>query len=155
MPGAKKGPRHSFYPRGKGSQQPAWVAFDRQVLCFDAYFQEAVNERREEKYRIRKCKIYFYLEDDTVQVIEKKIENSGIPQGTLIRRHHIPLPPPNDEQFYTVEHFNVGKELKMYSRVFHVTVRTCFSKNNNVILLHSNHDNFICTNNAYKMKNFG
>lgn len=28
-----------------------------------------------------RCKIYFYLEDDSIQVIEPKVENSGIPQG--------------------------------------------------------------------------
>ena len=56
----------------------------KQVLKFDAYFQEAVHERREERYRIRKCIIYFYLEDDTIQVLEPKQENSGIPQGTKI-----------------------------------------------------------------------
>lgn len=72
---------HSGIPRGKGTDQPAWVAFDRQVLCFDAYFQEAVNEKREEQYRIRSCKIYFYLEDDSVQVIEPRAKNAGIPQG--------------------------------------------------------------------------
>ena len=99
-----------------------WVAFDKQVLCFNAYFQEVVHEKREEKYRFRKCKIYFYLEDDTIQVIESKIENSGIPQGTLIRRHRIPLPPPNNDAFYTIENFNIGKEVMLYSRLFHITV---------------------------------
>ena len=54
------------------------------MLKFDAYFQEAVHERREERYRIRKCIIYFYLEDDTIQVLEPKQENSGIPQGIKI-----------------------------------------------------------------------
>jgi hypothetical protein len=33
---------------------PAWVVFDRKVLRFYGYFQELVNERREEKYRIRR-----------------------------------------------------------------------------------------------------
>ena len=28
-----------------------------QVLCFDAYFQEAVHEKREEQYRIRRYKL--------------------------------------------------------------------------------------------------
>ena len=156
-----------------------------------------------------RCKIYFYLEDDSIQVIEPKVENSGIPQGmfnlfiiyfqlttaqsflrrnmltrrgssvsmntirrhkldqivhvchtdknmvevwstfqlcrsikysstlklymsyklcwclltgTLIRRHRIPLPPPNDEEFYTVENFNVGQEIMLYSRTFKITV---------------------------------
>ena len=32
-----------------------------QVLCFDAYFQEAVHEKREEQYRIRRFAILFPL----------------------------------------------------------------------------------------------
>ena len=52
-----------------------------QVLRFDAFFQEAVHEKSEEQYRIRKCKIYLYLEDDSIQVIEPQVNNSGIPQG--------------------------------------------------------------------------
>ena len=37
-----------------GEIVPAWVAFDRKVLRFYGYFQEGVQERREEKYRIRR-----------------------------------------------------------------------------------------------------
>ena len=51
------------------------------VLRFYAYFQEAIEEKREEKYRIRDCVILFYLEDDSVQVNESVMENSGMPQG--------------------------------------------------------------------------
>jgi len=43
--------------------------------------------------------------------------------GTLVRRHRIPLPPPNDDQFYTVEYFNVGEEISLYSRTFKITVK--------------------------------
>lgn len=128
MPGGKPKSKHSVYPKGSGPQLPAWVAFDRQVLCFDAFFQESVHEKREETYRIRKCKIYFYLEDDSIQVIERKVENSGIPQGTLIRRHRIPLPPPKDEEYYTVQHFNIGKQITLYSRNFHITVSRYIDK---------------------------
>lgn len=53
-----------------------------QVLSFDAYYQEAVHERREEQYRVRTCKIYFYLEDDSIQVIEPRLKNAGVPQGS-------------------------------------------------------------------------
>lgn len=52
-----------------------------QVLCFEAYFQEAVPDARDETHRIRRCKVYFYLEDDTIQVVEPEYKNSGIPQG--------------------------------------------------------------------------
>ncbi|KAJ3115917.1 EF-hand domain-containing member C2 [Phlyctochytrium bullatum] len=45
-----------IYPHSDklGENVPAWVAFDRKVLRFYAYFQEAVNEKREEQYRVRK-----------------------------------------------------------------------------------------------------
>ncbi|XP_016429441.1 EF-hand domain-containing family member C2-like [Sinocyclocheilus rhinocerous] len=78
--GQSSRPKYSLFPKGEGSDAPAWVAFDKQVLCFDAYFQETVPQRREEKYRVRTCKIYFYLEDDTIQVVEPELKNSGIPQ---------------------------------------------------------------------------
>ncbi|XP_071085309.1 EF-hand domain-containing family member C2-like isoform X2 [Haliotis cracherodii] len=122
-------PKNSVFPSGEGSNVPAWVAFDRQVLCFDAFFQEAVHEKREEQFRIRNCKIYFYLEDDSIQVIEPRAKNSGVPQGTLIRRHRVPKPPPHDDVFYTVEDFNIGVELNLYSKVFKVTGCDQFTQN--------------------------
>ena len=76
-----------MYPKTAGAGQlPAWIAFDRQVLSFDAFFREAVHERREEQYRIRKCKVLYYLEDDTIQVNEVVQADSGIPQGEPVKR---------------------------------------------------------------------
>ncbi|XP_029112636.1 EF-hand domain-containing family member C2 [Scleropages formosus] len=113
-------PWYPVFPQAKDSHYPPWLAFDKQVLCFDAHFQETVTEKREETYRIRKCKIYFYLEDDTIQVVEPEYKNSGIPQGTLIHRHRIPLPSPDDDQFYTVYHFNLNQDVVLYSRTFRI-----------------------------------
>eukprot|EP00039_Didymoeca_costata_P029173 m.23525 g.23525 ORF g.23525 m.23525 type:complete len:633 (+) comp7511_c0_seq1:131-2029(+) len=112
----------SAYPTERGQPaQPAWLAFDRQVLRFYGHFQEAVHESRVENYRVRNCTILFYLEDDTIQITEKKTANSGIDQGTLIRRHRIPKPAPHDDEFYTVEDLNVGKEVTLYGRTFALT----------------------------------
>ncbi|XP_043928311.1 EF-hand domain-containing family member C2 [Protopterus annectens] len=122
-------PKYSVFPKGVGSNAPSWVAFDKQVLSFDAYFYEAVTEKREEKYRVRQCKIYFYLEDDTIQVVEPPMKNSGMPQGTLIRRHRVPLPPPHDDEFYRLEHFNINKEIVLYSRVYTITDCDQFTQN--------------------------
>lgn len=49
------------------------------MLNFQSYFLEPVVENPAENYRIRKCIIYFYLDDDTIHIIEPKIPNSGIP----------------------------------------------------------------------------
>ena len=69
------------------------------------------------------------MEDDSIQVNEAKQENSGIPQGTLIRRHRIPQPPPNDDEFYTVEFFNIGNAVTMYGRSFNITACDEFTRN--------------------------
>jgi len=127
--GQKYKPRNTVFPKGEGSNLPAWVAFDRQVLSFDAYYQEAVHEKREEQYRVRNCKIYFYLEDDSIQVLEPRLKNAGVPQGTLIRRHRVPRPPPNEDEFYTAEDFNIGCEINLYSKVFKITDCDQFTQN--------------------------
>lgn len=110
------------YPLQPGqAAQPAWLAFDRQVLRFYGHYQESVEETNGENYRIRYCTILFYLEDDTFQVNEKVTDNSGLNQGTLIRRHRVPKPAPNDDKFYTVEELNVGQEITLYGRTFLLT----------------------------------
>ena len=42
--------------------------------------------------------------------------------GTLIRRHRIAHPAPDDDVFYTVEDFNIGQQLSLYDRVFSIVV---------------------------------
>jgi len=66
-------------------------------------------------------KIFLFLEDGTIQVLEPTINNSGIPQGTLIRRQQIPHPTPQNDEFYSVLDFNIGKEVELYGRVYKIT----------------------------------
>ena len=77
----KSRPVHSSIPRGNGPDLPAWVAFDKQVLGFDAYYTEDVSQRPSEPYRVHRCKVMFYLEYDTMQVVEPRDDNSGLTQG--------------------------------------------------------------------------
>ena len=116
-----RSPSASIFPTTSGAgQQPAWIAFDRQVLRFEAYYQEAVVESRLEQSRQRRVHILYYLEDDTIQINEQHQENSGIPQGTLLKRHRIPKPAPNDEEFFTVADLNVGVEITLYGKTFRI-----------------------------------
>ena len=62
-----------------------------QILRFNSYFLEDVVAERIEHQRIRRCHIFYYLEDDSIMVVEPAIANAGIPQGTLVRRHRIPF----------------------------------------------------------------
>ncbi|XP_012498259.1 PREDICTED: EF-hand domain-containing family member C2 [Propithecus coquereli] len=129
LPGQKMKPKYSRFPTGDGTDAPSWVAFDKQVLSFDAYLEDEVPDKSQENYRIRRYKIYFYPEDDTIQVNEPELKNSGLPQGTSIRRHRIPLPPPDEDQFYTVDHFNIGNDMVFYGRTFKIYDCDTFTQN--------------------------
>ncbi|XP_060263387.1 EF-hand domain-containing family member C2 isoform X3 [Ovis aries] len=122
-------PKYSVFPKGMGIESPSWVAFDKQVLSFDAYVEDEVPDKSQENYRIRCYKIYFYLEDDTVEVNEPVLKNSGLPQGIFIRRHRISLPPPNEDQFYTVHDFNINTDIVFYGRTFKIYNCDAFTKN--------------------------
>uniref|UniRef100_A0A8C3Y6W5 EF-hand domain-containing family member C2 n=1 Tax=Catharus ustulatus TaxID=91951 RepID=A0A8C3Y6W5_CATUS len=131
LPGQTLKVTNSVFPEGIGigSSPPSWIAFDKQVLCFDAYFEEEVPEKHQELYRIRHCKIYFYLEDDTIQVTEPVVKNSGLKQGTIVRRHQIPLPPPDEDRFYTMYDFNINTEITFYGRKYKIIDCDEYTKN--------------------------
>eukprot|EP01137_Pigoraptor_chileana_P027140 Opistho-2@685 len=97
---------------------PAHVALDKKTLRFDAYFREAVQESPDETFRIRKVKIYYYLEDDSIQVVEPVVENSGIPQGVLLKRQR--LPRNNLGECYSYEDLNLGIGVRFYGKIFHI-----------------------------------
>jgi len=98
---------------------PAHVAFDKKVLKFDGYFKETVNESAQEFYRVRPVEFYYYLEDDSIAIIEPKVENSGIPQGKLLRRQQLP----KDDQGnnYHWKDLNVAQNFCVYGKVFRLT----------------------------------
>ena len=97
---------------------PAHVAFDKMTLCFNAYFKESVHESPMEQYRVRKVKILYHLEDDSMTVMEPTVENSGMPQGVLIKRQQIPYNQLGD--CYTWKDLNRGIELPIYGKVFRI-----------------------------------
>lgn len=129
LPFQEPKPNNSRIPRGSGPDLPAWVAFDKQVLCFEAYYSESVGHRPGEPFRIHRCKVLFYLEDDSLQVVEPKEQNTGLTQGTIVRRHRVQRPAPNDMQFYTVEDLNIGSELTIYARQYKLVNCDEFTRN--------------------------
>uniref|UniRef100_A0A8D0GP64 EF-hand domain containing 1 n=1 Tax=Sphenodon punctatus TaxID=8508 RepID=A0A8D0GP64_SPHPU len=97
---------------------PAHVAFDKKVLKFDAYFQEDVPVSTEEHFRIRQVGIYYYLEDDSMSVMEPIVENSGIPQGKFIKRQRFPKNDRGDH--YHWKDLNRGINITIYGRTFRI-----------------------------------
>merc|ERR1719379_241461 len=104
---------------------PAWDALDRHVLRFFGYFKEAVPESNMEDYRVRRAIIYYYLEDYTMHITEPRIDNSGIPQGTLIRRHR--FPGPSGERLKP-EDLLVGMDLNVYGKNIRVIDCDAFTR---------------------------
>merc|ERR1719159_976639 len=93
---------------------PAWDALDRHVLRFYGYFKEAVTESNLENWRVRRVIIFYYLEDDTLHITDPRIDNAGLPQGTLVRRHRFPSS--EEGTFITPADLVVGQDLYIYGK---------------------------------------
>uniref|UniRef100_A0A8D9ELT9 EF-hand domain-containing family member C2 n=6 Tax=Cacopsylla melanoneura TaxID=428564 RepID=A0A8D9ELT9_9HEMI len=106
---------------------PSWIAYDKQILRFDAYFKDLIHSVQGYDHVIRKVKILFYLEDASIKVVEPKVDNSGIAQGCLIGRQRIKLPDSID--FYDVTDFNIGESVVLYGRTFHIVDCDTFTRN--------------------------
>lgn len=68
---------------------PRYVLYEKKCLNFKGFFREGVFNSPDEHYRIRKVNLIYYLEDDTISVIEPAVENSGLRQGRIVRRSKI------------------------------------------------------------------
>ncbi len=105
----------SGYKQGKVTA--SFIANDKLVYRFMAYFKESVPESSIESFRVRKCDILYYKEDNTISIKEKSEQNSGIPQGQFVKRGKIPK---NSDENLTDADLFVGANVKIYGRVFHI-----------------------------------
>ena len=99
---------------------PQWLKFDKIVLKFKGYFNEHVTESAYENWKIRPCTLLYYLDDDTFHIIEDKYENSGMPQGNLIKKRRVniwdkPIKSPVDWR-----DINIGQNLYIYGKQFRI-----------------------------------
>jgi hypothetical protein len=105
-------PNHSM-----GLPKKVFSLSKKPVLCFQAYFKEAVHESRLENYRVHKCDIFYYTDDDSIEITERKFENSGMPQGNFMKRHQVPK---DEDSFYTLADIVVGNTIVFYGRTFQI-----------------------------------
>ena len=111
---------------------PQWLKFDKKVLKFNGYFKEHVTESSYENYRIRPCNILYYLEDDSIQVIEPQKENSGIVQGDLVKRQRVrfhDIQDPENKRDITWRDFNLQNNILIYGKNFRLCNCDRFTKN--------------------------
>lgn len=81
------------------------------ILNYSAFFEEYVEGQRQAQ--VRYCNIYFYVENGTIKVVEKPQVNSGVSQGTLVRRTMIARPDGNP---YCEDDLRIGNVMTIYGR---------------------------------------
>ncbi len=89
------------------------IATENLILTFQAYFEERPDNSHAKSSQIRKCNVYFYLEDGTIKIVEKPQLNSGVSQGTLVSRTVIMR---SDGTPVIPEDIRLGEELVVYGR---------------------------------------
>jgi hypothetical protein len=121
------------------SNLPRFLEHDRHVLHFHAYFEEDVPytllQSAFETKRIMKCQINFFVEDETIEIIQIKQQNSGIPQGVFLRRSKIEKPKskskfddfgtkedatPHLQEYYGIDDLKIGNVIDIYCHKFHI-----------------------------------
>eukprot|EP00466_Bigelowiella_natans_P010456 jgi/Bigna1/86678/estExt_fgenesh1_pg.C_120241 len=138
-----------FGSKNDDMDHPAWIAYAKKVLRFDCYFEDTIDEQKV----IRHCKIYYFLEDGTMQIREPFVENCAIPQGShadinqsilrresftnawhlasiFLKRHMVAKGRRANGQIYYfgVPDFKLGSSVKIYGRTFHITGCDGFTK---------------------------
>lgn len=61
----------------------------------------------------------YYLEDDTLHILEDRYENAGLPQGVFLKRHKVPKDGKSAESYHWSD-LTLPSDLNIYSRVFRV-----------------------------------
>ena len=97
-----------------------------QVLRFHGYFQQRVLHSPDEEYRVRPVVLFYYLEDDSMCVMEPLVENSGLPQGKLIKRQQLPR---KDRSVpYHWKDLNLALDLEVYGVLYRITNCDSFTR---------------------------
>lgn len=132
-PGIGGSPLHDIHsepclhPRStRSALVPAWRVYEKQMLRFFGYFKETLTESKT-PYQIRKIKLIYYLDDDTIQITESK-SDSGIIKGCLVSRQRIKKPTPFAREHISLLDLNVDRTITLLDRVYHITDCDIFTR---------------------------
>ena len=119
--------RKTMYNLNFPKRLPQWIKYDKNVLKFLGYFTEHVVESAYENYRIRKCNIFYYLDDDTMHIDEIREENSGITQGYFVKRQRCEKEGQKGV-YITWRDFNLQNEIFLFGKKFRICNCDDFTK---------------------------
>lgn len=79
---------------------------------------------------MRLVKILYFLEDDSISVVEPPVENSGFPQRVFIKRQRLVKNHEDGmgQSYYTARDFNVAQNITFYDRTFRIVSCDSFTK---------------------------
>ncbi|KAG7508314.1 hypothetical protein JOB18_009657 [Solea senegalensis] len=104
---------------------PGYINNDK-VLRFFAYFKEDCQYSAKEVYCVRPVVLYYYLLDNTMEMFEPSVTNSGMLQGKRIKRHRFPKNEQGDH--YVWKDLNLGIDLEVYGVMYHITQCDAFTE---------------------------
>ncbi|CAH1104815.1 unnamed protein product [Psylliodes chrysocephalus] len=97
--------------------KPHYALYANRNLSFDGFFKQGILDSPNEFYRVRRVRILYYLEDDTISVFEPPLRNSGINQGRIVKRGRVPKNEKGDHWHW--KDLNVGLDIMLYGIVYH------------------------------------
>ena len=102
--------------------EPSFVGLEGKVLRFVAETTDAIPESLDEPFHERTFTIFYYLVDDSIQVVERRKGNSGYMQGLYMKRHKVPRSSNasayNESDFVSLHDFAETDTIVLYGRVF-------------------------------------
>lgn len=109
---------------------PSFVTNKEQICSFTASFEDFVPENLAEQRRVRIVEIIVRTVDNTIEIREPVIPNSGLMQGKLLRRHQIrkPTSTPEAPEYYTIADFYAGAVVTIYNRDYTILDCTSFTR---------------------------
>lgn len=107
---------------------PSYVTQDKMCLRYYCYFRESVYESALERSRVRQCIILYYPTDNSIKIQEPRSTNSGMPQGTLVKKHQVTKPGSTTGETYSYSDIAVGQNIVIYGRAFRVVDADAFTR---------------------------
>lgn len=105
---------------------PAWLVYEKKMLRFFGYFKDTLTESKI-PYQIRRIKLVYYLDDDTIQITEPR-SDAGIIKGCLVSRQRIMKPAPFSKEPVTLLDLNVNQIITLLDRAYHLTDCDVFTR---------------------------
>lgn len=100
---------------------------DPMRLTFKAFFSEAIDSSQEEKTRVRHVNIQIFLKDSSIKISEKAVENSGLPQGVLLKRQVVSKGPGQGN--FGPSDFVPGQDVTVFSRKYTIVGVDNYTRN--------------------------